>query len=308
MNKKIAAISLGVVAAFGLSGCSTPSTAADEVAVHRGGGPFESQGDKECVDRSTREVNSAFDNYYYYPASQSTYDFTGGKNSDSAPFSVVTKDNQTFTIPGSVKFNLNTNCDVLELFHDEIGKRYEAYNTNSGDPRNDGWRKMLALYIAPAVDGTLDRVAKQYNWRELRNDPTIKDKMNDEVNKTVARLVQQQTPGEKEFFTGFSALIQQPQAPKALQEAVELEESSRAQAAATTAKAIADADAATKTAQAQVATKNAELTTAKIQAQIEASKILAYGSVREYNNNMAIAKGLNPYQPTYGSPVLTPVK
>lgn len=303
MNKKIAAIAAGIALAFGLSGCSVPTTAADEIAVHRGGGPFESQSDKGCVETATREVNSAFDGYFYYPASQSTFDFTGGKNSDSGPFSVVTKDNQTFQIPGSVKFSLNTKCEVLEKFHDEIGKRYEAYNTESGQPRNDGYRKVLALYIAPAIDGTLDRIAKQYNWRELFSDPTIKDKMNTEVNKTVAALVQQQTPGEDEFFRDFSALIQQPMAPKALTDAVELEESSRASAAATEIKAVADAKAAENAARSQVAQKQAELTTAKIQAQIEASKIMAYGSVREYNNNKAIEKGLNPYQPSYGAPI-----
>lgn len=297
MNKKIAGIAIAIVAAFGLSGCSTPSTAADEIAIHRGGGPFESQSDKGCVERSTREVNSAFDGYYYYPANQSTFDFTGGDNSDSAPFSVVTKDNQTFTIPGSVKFNLNTKCEVLEKFHDEIGKRYEAYNTDSGQPRNDGWRKMLALYIAPAIDGTLDRIAKGYEWRQLRNDPTIKDKMNEEVNATVARLVQQQTPGNDEFFTGFSALIQQPIAPQALAQAVEAEESSRAQASAVEAKAIADAKAAQAAAGAQVATKTAELKTALIEQKIKQAEINAYGSVREYNNQKAIEKGLNPYQP-----------
>lgn len=298
-NRLFAAIGLGLVAVFGVTGCSMPSTAADEIAVHRGGGPIEDQGPKGCVEPATKEVNSVGDNYYYYPANQSTYDFTGGQNSDSGPFSVVTKDNQTFQIPGSVKFTLNTKCEVLEKFHDNIGKRYEAYNSDSGLPRSDGWRKMLSLYIAPAVDGTLDRIAKNYTWRELRNDPSIKDEMNDAVNSTVARLVQQQTPGNDEFFKDFSALIQQPIAPKALTDAVELEESSKATAAATEVKAKADAVAAENAAKAQVATKTAELKVAQLESKIQEARIAAYGGVREYNNAQAIEKGLNPYQPVY---------
>lgn len=299
MKKIFAAAALALAATVGLSGCSLPSTAADEIAVHRGGGPFESQGDKGCVEPANKEMNSYGDNYYYYPASQSTYDFTGGKNADSGPFSVVTKDNQTFTIPGSVKFTLNTKCDILEKFHDNIGKRYEAYNPESGMPRSEGWRKMLSLYIAPAVDGTLDRIAKQYTWKQLYSDPSIKDEMNKAVNQTVARLVQDQTPGQDEFFKDFSALIQQPMAPQELVDAVKLEESSRASAAATEAKAIADANAAEAAAEAQVAQKEAELKTKKIEAQIQQAEINAYGGVREYNNNKAIEKGLNPYQPVY---------
>jgi hypothetical protein len=276
--KKILVLLAGL--AFLLTGCSMPSTAVDEVAVHRGGGLFESQSPKGCVPSGTKEVNSPGDSYFYYPANQSTYDFTGGKNSDSAPFTVVTKDNQTFEIPGSVKFSLNTKCEVLEKFHDNIGNRYAAYNTDSGQPRNDGWRKMLSLYIAPAVDGTLDRIAKQYNWRELRNDPSIKDKMNSEVNETVARL------------------IQQPVAPKELSIAAAAEESARAQASATQVKAEADAAAAEAAAKSQVKQKEAELKVAQIEADIKAAEIAAYGSIREYNNRMAIEKGLNPYQPT----------
>jgi hypothetical protein len=294
--KKILVLLAGL--AFLLTGCSMPSTAVDEVAVHRGGGLFESQSPKGCVPSGTKEVNSPGDSYFYYPANQSTYDFTGGKNSDSAPFTVVTKDNQTFEIPGSVKFSLNTKCEVLEKFHDNIGNRYAAYNTDSGQPRNDGWRKMLSLYIAPAVDGTLDRIAKQYNWRELRNDPSIKDKMNSEVNETVARLIQQQTPGNEEFFQNFSALIQQPVAPKELSIAAAAEESARAQASATQVKAEADAAAAEAAAKSQVKQKEAELKVAQIEADIKAAEIAAYGSIREYNNRMAIEKGLNPYQPT----------
>ena len=80
---------------------------------------------------------------------------------------------------------------------------------------------------------------------------------------------------------------------------VKLEESSRASAAATEAKAIADANAAEAAAEAQVAQKEAELKTKKIEAQIQQAEINAYGGVREYNNNKAIEKGLNPYQPVY---------
>ena len=190
----------------------TVASPADEVAVHKGGGIIEAPNSKGCVAANSRELRRPGDKYFWYPASQRTYNFTGGEGADHSAFSVVSKDFQTLEVPGSVEFTLNVNCTVLTRFHDAIGNRYHAFYTTSDEwsETNDGWQRMLDLYFAPALDATLDRVAKKYTWKELYADPTIKDEMNRTVNEQLATLIQQKMPGEDEFFQGFSALIQQP--------------------------------------------------------------------------------------------------
>lgn len=302
-----------------LSLIRTVSSPADEVAVHKGGGVIEAPNSKGCVAANSREIRRPGDKYYWYPASQRTYNFTGGEGADHGPFSVVSKDFQQLEVPGSVEFRLNVDCEVLTRFHDAIGNRYASYYTASDEwsQTPSGWQRMLDLYFAPALDATLDRVAKKYTWKELYADPTIKDEMNRTVNEQLAALIQQKMPGEDEFFQGFSALIQQPRPAAALVEALGNEESARAQAAAAKAKAvaeadtqqakaIADAEAAKAAAQAQVAVKEAEARIARLEAEITAAKIKPFGSAKEYNNNRAIESGLNPYQPSYGSAIVAP--
>lgn len=316
------AVVLGILAAIViglLSVVRTVASPADEVAVHKGGGVIEAPNSKGCVAANSREIRRPGDKYFWYPASQRTYNFTGGDGADHAAFNVVSKDYQPLDVPGSVEFTLNVDCEVLTRFHDSIGNRYAAYYTSSDewDDTPRGWQTMLDLYFAPALDATLDRVAKKYTWKELYADPTIKDEMNKAVNEQLAALIQQKMPGEDEFFKGFSALIQQPQPADTLVKALGDEEAAKAQAAAAKAKAVADAEtqqakaiaeaeAAKQAAQAQVAVKEAEAKIAKLEAQIREQEIEPFGSVKEYNNWLAIREGLNPYQPTYGGSVVAP--
>ncbi|CCI54425.1 MAG: SPFH domain-containing protein [Tetrasphaera jenkinsii] len=313
---------LGVILALLIGAMNlvrTVASPADEVAVHKGGGVIEAPNSKGCVSANSRQIRKPGDKYYWYPASQRTYNFTGGDGADHESFSVVSKDFQQLEVPGSVEFTLNVDCTVLTRFHDAIGNRYHAFYTSSDEwsETNDGWQRMLDLYFAPALDATLDRVAKKYTWKELYADPTIKDEMNRTVNEQLATLIQQKMPGEDEFFQGFSALIQQPRPSDALVQALSDEEAGRAQAAAAKAKAVADAEteqaravaeakALEAAAAAQVAQKEAEARIARLEAQIKESEIGPFGSAKEYNNNLAIQNGLNPYQPTYGGSVLTP--
>lgn len=304
--KTVAAIGAAVAIAFGTGACSIPSTTSDEILVHKGGGPFDDQGPRGCINPSTRSVEDANDNYFAYPANQRVYDFTGSQDSDGQPFSVVSKDGQNLTVRGTLSFALNTNCDVLQRFHDKIGNRYSAYMEDG--KTSAGWSKMLNIYMRPALDSTLDRVAKNYGWNELRSNPALKAELDKAVNESVKTLINQQFEGSDEFFINYSALIQQPDADPALVEAVKANEISKAQALATETKAKADAAAAEAGANAQVAQKQAELKVAQIEAQIQSAKIAAYGSVKNWIDAQAIEKGLNPFQPTYGGNVLTPAK
>lgn len=297
LKKVIGAIALAMVAAISLSGCST-SAASDEIFVHKGNGIFESKGDKGCVQPSDREISGAMDDYFAYPANQRVYAFTGAEGDDGAPFEVVSKDGQTLKTPGTLAFSLNTQCEVLQKFHDKIGNRHEAYMTDG--KTSAGWVKMLNIYFRPALDATLDRVAKQYNWRDLYSDPAIKDEINKQVNAQVAALIDQQFEGDEKFFVNYSALIQQPRADQALVDAVKALETSKAQAAAAQTKAEADAKAQEAAATAQVAVKEAEERVAIIEARIRQTEIRSYGGAEAWAKTKAVEKGINPWQPNYG--------
>lgn len=299
--KKITLVLAAIFAMLAFTGCSVAANS-DEIIAHKGGGLIEAAEDKGCILPATRELQKPGDSYYTYPSNQRVYDFTGSKDSDGAAFTVVSKDGQTLTTPGTLSFSLNTDCKTVQAFHDRVGNRYVAYES-------EGWNEMLNIHFRPALDATLDRVAKQYTWTQLYSDPSIKDELNKAVNESVRNLINQQFDGEFEFFVGYSALIQQPQAAKELVDAAKANEVSKAQALATETKAKADAAAAESAANAQVTQKQAELKVAQIQAAIKRAEIAAYGSVQQWLDAQAIAKGLNPYQPNFsGSGVIVDQK
>lgn len=293
---------IGLLAALALlAGCSIPNTQADEVYVHKGGGPFEDHGAKDCIQPATRTVESYGDQFFAYPANTRVYDFRGVKGtSDGSPIDTVSKDGQPVKMKGTVSFRLNTDCKVLTKFHDQVGFRYKAYfpDGTAGDVPK-GWTDVLNLYFRPALDATLDRISKQYDWRDQWSNPAIKDQINSEVNATLKNLINQQLPGNEEYFLDYSALILQPEPDPDLVATVKAAEKSRADALAAEAKAKADAAAAQAAAQAQVAQKQAELAVALIEAKKQAALIGSYGGPKAYNDYLAISKGLNPFQPVY---------
>lgn len=317
MNKTVKIIGVLAIAA-GLSACSIPNTQPDEIFVHRGGGPFEDKDYKECIEPASRQVESAFDSYFAYPFNRRVYDFTGSvkDGSDGDRFTVVSKDGITLTIPGTISFNLNTKCEVLKAFDKEVGGRYKAYMDKNDDgiyETGAGWLQVLNIYFRPSLDATLDRVAKNYTWDQLRSDLSIKDELNKAVNADLPARVKAQIGGD--YFLGITANILQPIAPGDLVKQVEAQEV--AERSALTAQATAEANAITtqKTAEAnaaaaklaaeaQVAQKQAELRVARLDAEIQRQLIASYGGPTAYNNFKAIEKGLNPLQPTYGGQTL----
>lgn len=312
MNRKTKALLAALLAMLVLAGCSSVSTDTNETAVHVGGGSFEAKVAKDCIPPSTRQnTNSPNDKYYYYPVGQIAYDFTGRENSDSSPISVISKDNQTLTIPGQVTMTLKTDCDSLKDFHNKFGKNLVMYMEKDDEGnfvRSAGWRRGLNLYVGRALDSTLDRVAKNYTRDDLFSKPNLKDTINAEVDKTLAALVKQQMAG-KEYFTGWTTNVNQPDPGETYRRILTEQQQVVAQAKATEQKAVAEARAAKAAADAQVAQKESERQVAVKQAQIKAAEIRAYGSVEAYTKAKLAEQGLNPYQPSYGgTPLVQPEK
>ena len=312
MNRNIkGALALAAAAAV-LTGCSVPSTAPDEVYVHKADGITEGKEDKGCVDAATREINWGQgwgDDYFAYPASQRFYDYLTSvqEGGDADRFTVVSSDGQQLTVPGSTFFTLNTavnadgECPALQSFHDLLGNREKAYIIEG--ELGAGWNKVLNLLFKQPIDNALDTVAKKYTWRQLRFDLKVKDEMAKAVDEALVREVNKKITGDYDYFLDFSTQIQQPIAPPELVAIEQKREADVSQAAANEARAIADAKAAEAAADAQVAQKNAELTVKRLEAQILAAEIAAHGGPALYNEWLIASKGLNPRQPSYGNTV-----
>lgn len=283
---------IGALAAFalGATGCSSVNTAPDQAALHYEGGSVQSQKFKGCVDPSTREYNGPGDKHYVYPSNQRTYDFTGKEGSDAGVISISTKDVIPMAVPGLVRFQLNTDCEVLRKFHELIGNREQAYFDDSANP-SDGWRKVLDQFIGRQIDATLDREALAYNWREIYTDPTVKAKLEQSLDKSLQELVNANTEGDEQFFNILSVQIQKPEPPQELLAALTGEQTK-----------IASANASKAEAEAQVATELARLALEEARAAARQAEIAGYGSAEEFNKAKAIEKGINPYQPTYVVP------
>lgn len=302
MKKILAAIAVVAVAA---SGCASASNPADLISVHYEGGATQAKKFKDCLQPSERSGYDPGDKFYAYPVRQIVYNAAQDKGSERDRFSVVSQDNAELFVPVQLTFKLDTDCESLRKFHETIGARYKAYIT-SGDSSDypDGWVTLLNDVIGKPLDTTLDRVAQQYPWREVWNDPAVKVEMEAEVSKNIEALVNRQAGGD--FFTDFTVLISKPDpVDPALVDAIAQEQAGIAQAQAAKAKAEADADTATAKAKADEISALSQVKLAQAQARTKQAEIKGYGGIENFLKHELIENGGNPYQPAYGA-ALTP--
>jgi hypothetical protein len=275
----------------GAAGCTSVSTEPDQTALHYEGGSFSSKKYASIVGPSKKEWFGPGDKTYLYPAGQRAYDATGGPGAEHTPFTSSSKDSVELATPMSVTLSLKTDEKSLRTFHEQIGIKYKAYANDGSDDISNGWISMLNFYVGQSLDATVDRVLAGYDWRQAYNDPAVRVKIQDEVQKDLPTLVDSKmnAAGVGGYFDNYAVQVQRPvPTNQTLRDNIAAAQNQVAQAEA--AKAKADADL--KTAQAQILVQQAEANKKK-------ADISAYGSVAEYNKAQAIDKGINPYQPTY---------
>lgn len=285
------------VLAVALTGCASANTGPDLKAVHYTGGQVSSKKFVDCLDPSTRSGFDPGDLYAAYPVRQVSYDATGGDGAEAEAPKVVSDDGAELFVPVTVTFNLTTDCKVLRKMHETVGTRFAAYTDANGESADmpKGWIRMLNFVIGKPLDSTLDRVAKDYRWRDIWNDPKVKAEMETAINNNIDDLVARQAGGQ--FFEDFSVLVQTPDpVDPNLKGAIAEEQSLVAKANAQ--KAQADADAATAEAQKRLAEAKAK----NQQATIDGFRLRGMTpaqAMEAYLKSQAIANGQNPYQPTY---------
>jgi hypothetical protein len=295
MKAKTLCAALAAVALMA-TGCASASTGPDIKDVHYQGGSFSAKKFVDCVDPSTRTGWHPGDQYYGYPTRQISYDATGGQDSESKPFTVVSVDNAELTVPATVTFRLKTDCATLRKFHERIGARFDAAFDGSAKSSDysKGWITMLNFVIGKPLDQALDRASQDYKWRQLWNDPITKQAIERQVSKSLGTLVARQADGQ--FFEDFSVLIQKPDPTNdALKQAVAEEQAAVAQANSESAKAAAQEAQA----KADAAKANAQVAVAQAEAKKQKALIDGYGGPEAYKCIYLANHNLNCAQPTY---------
>lgn len=217
-----------------MTGCSL-STQPDEVGLHYKGGALSSTSFSECVDPGNRTITGPGDKEFLYPAGQRTFSFIDSEDSESAPLTMVSSDNLNMVATGIVTFQLNTECEALRDFHEDVGLKYEAY----GD---SGWNEMLTDYLKQPLDRAVDAAAKEYGWQQMFNDAEVKREWEDRVGDLTAEYIEDLGGGA--YFCDPTAdlseecgspvvTLQQPQIPEetaaALERTITAQENAAAQ-------------------------------------------------------------------------------
>lgn len=278
-------VALLAITALFLTGCGV-STQPDVTKLQVGAGPFEDPKFKGCLPPSTKKNTPTNDDYIAYPTSGRDYDAGTTEGGDSGPMTVVSKDNTEMAIPIRITWDFNADCETLEKFY-SLYNRYGASLNDEGQA-TAGFSTVLDKVLGNSLDTTLDEIAKNYNWRDLYNNPTAQNELQAQLDATLQSVVDEVAKGE--FFTNVNVATMKKPVPtnKELVAAIAAEQS-----------AVATAQSAEAKAEATKAQAEAETFTAKAEAAKQAAVIEGFGSFENYAKYEAIVNGLNPYQPTY---------
>lgn len=217
MNRKLLpAVGL---AALALTGCSI-TTDTNQVGLDYDYDSWSGAKTLEgCVSPGTRAWQDINDPGVAYPADQRSFEFQSSQKDPSVPvegaesvsLGVVSKDNLEMSVAGVATFYLNQDCKTLQAFSEKIGQKYAA-------DTNEGWARMLGVYIKQPLDRAMDAAAKKYEWKQLFADPAIKQAWETEVAALAQQFIKEQAGAD--FFTQFRFTLQQPQPPQKVRDAL----------------------------------------------------------------------------------------
>jgi regulator of protease activity HflC (stomatin/prohibitin superfamily) len=211
----IVVILTGVIMLFNVTSISTEP---DQVGLWYKAGPLTSTHFDHCVDPGTRQLFGGLDdNTYTYPAGIRTYEFHSGGSQDVAPVKALTKDNLELTVSGVVRFQLNTDCKVLQKFHEQIGLKTNSFM--NGDKTSDGWNTMLATFLQQSLQRAVNEATQDFNWKDLYSSTEVKASWEKKVAELLPTYVKQGMGDE--YFDNYSLTIQKPELPTALLQALQ---------------------------------------------------------------------------------------
>ena len=212
MIKKIFVLLSLLGFAFLSTGCSVATAEPDQVGLTYNAGPLSSTSFDACYAPGEKTVDGPMDKHFSYPAGQRTYEFTGGENSESGVLVAPSSDNIQMGVSGFISFELNTDCAVLQAFHESIGLKYGA-SANGVEE----WTPLLNLYLGQPLQRAVNVAVGEHDWKALAYDPS--GEVRDAVQKRVAEVLPDYVAGAADsgdFFQNFSVTLQKPTPPQQL--------------------------------------------------------------------------------------------
>lgn len=244
-----------------------------------------------CMAPETSETH-IFNDVYRYPARQISWDATGAPGSERGPYSVVSSAEAPteLNVPVVITMDMTSDCELLKNFHRNIGTKYSAW-LDDDNTVSEGWIAALGYIIGQPLEVTLDRVAQRYSWQDLWNSEAVRVEMENTLRDELPANVLARSGGNA-YFTNLQVSVLKPDPVNpALKDALAKEQSVKAEGAAARAQAEAElltAESQTKVAQQQALQKQAE--------------IAGFPTIEDYLKSQLIARGGNPYQPTWVVP------
>lgn len=222
-------VCIGLLTLAAISGCSNLETAPDERGIRYSGGAVfpEAEEFKGCQDPAKQDFGAPGDHTYVYPAGQRTFKFSTDPGSDAPPLSVSAPSPGggqpiQMTVSGTVNFTPNlSNCDDLRRFHENIGRKYKAWE-------GSGWTELLSTYVKDPVDRATDNEALKFDWVLLSSNADAKARWEKAVQDTLPKLIEQQSGGN--FFSIQNVFLQRPELPDNVKAAIADTEAARQQA------------------------------------------------------------------------------
>lgn len=214
----IVAIVVALVGVIMLFAATSINTEPDQEGLWYKAGPLTSTHFDHCVKPGTRELfGGVADKTFAYPAGVRTYEFHAGGTQDVAPVKALTKDSLELTVSGVVRFQLNTDCKVLQNFHEQIGLKANAFM--DGDKTSEGWSAMLATFLQQSLQRAVNEATQDFNWKDLYSSTEVKANWERKVAELLPIYVKQGMGGE--YFNNYSLTIQKPELPAALLQALQ---------------------------------------------------------------------------------------
>lgn len=295
-GRKLAIVAT-VAATTLLTGCGFQAAQSGEVGVIQNGSIFPGA-DKNligCIAPETTQ-NQLFDDVFWYPARQISWDATGGDGSERVPYVVVSNAQAPaeLTVPVVVTMDLTSDCDALMEFHRSQGTKYSAWLTAEDRQTSEGWISLLNYAVGQPTEVTLVGMAQKYPWQEIWNDEAIRAEFQQTLQERLPAEIKRRTGGD--YFTNIQVTVGKPDPVNdELKAAIAKEQT-----------AVAEANAKREAADADLEVARSETKVAEQRALQRRAEIEGYPSVEDYLQAQLIEKGGNPYQPTVvGFPQMT---
>lgn len=154
-------------------------TNADVVALSYGGGPFEGKQYQDTIGPGSGLVNNGlFDQWYEYPNTVRDFvasvDGEGEENVRNIP--CTDNDGVRQQVELTAYFRLNTNNDVIQTFHEDLGLKYHAWNGGSYKD-GDGWDALLAHTIRGPLESSVGIACRDYSTDQFQKGESILPKL-----------------------------------------------------------------------------------------------------------------------------------